>query len=41
MTEWIAGVNLPATQLSIAMGIPLWRLPGENVIELYVEVVTR
>ena len=27
VTEWIAGVNLPATQLSVAMGIPLWRLP--------------
>ncbi|CAI7906126.1 unnamed protein product [Closterium sp. NIES-54] len=27
VTEWIAGVNLPATQLSIAMGIPLFRLP--------------
>jgi len=28
VTEWITEVNLPATQLCIAMGIPLWRLPG-------------
>eukprot|EP00850_Spirogloea_muscicola_P010152 SM000058S18582 [mRNA] locus=s58:582944:601807:- [translate_table: standard] len=27
VTEWIAGINLPASQLMIAMGIPLWRLP--------------
>ncbi|GBG75894.1 hypothetical protein CBR_g21136 [Chara braunii] len=27
VTEWIAGVNLPAAQLSIGMGIPLWKLP--------------
>lgn len=27
VTEWIAGVNLPATQLAVGMGIPLWRLP--------------
>eukprot|EP00850_Spirogloea_muscicola_P009035 SM000050S16960 [mRNA] locus=s50:1564:20514:- [translate_table: standard] len=27
VTEWIAAINLPASQLMIAMGIPLWRLP--------------
>eukprot|EP00897_Mesotaenium_endlicherianum_P010369 jgi/Mesen1/9360/ME000061S08809 len=27
VTEWIAGVNLPAAQLAVGMGIPLWRMP--------------
>eukprot|EP00850_Spirogloea_muscicola_P021958 SM000269S09913 [mRNA] locus=s269:25943:40084:- [translate_table: standard] len=27
VTEWIAGVNLPAAQLGVGMGIPLWRMP--------------
>jgi hypothetical protein len=28
VTEWIAEVNLPAAQLGVCMGIPLWRMPG-------------
>ncbi|KAG0579665.1 hypothetical protein KC19_4G115000 [Ceratodon purpureus] len=27
VTEWIAEFNLPAAQLGVAMGIPLWRMP--------------
>ncbi|KAJ7569509.1 hypothetical protein O6H91_01G081500 [Diphasiastrum complanatum] len=27
VTEWIAEVNLPGSQLAIGMGIPLWKLP--------------
>ena len=27
MTEWLTGVNLPACQLMIAMGIPLTSMP--------------
>jgi len=27
VTEWISGVNLPAAQLNVAMGIPLGRIP--------------
>lgn len=27
VTEWIAEVNLPAAQLCVAMGIPLWKIP--------------
>lgn len=29
VTEWTAGVNLPAMQLSVGMGIPLHKMPGE------------
>mmetsp|Transcript_15438 Transcript_15438/g.60339 ORF Transcript_15438/g.60339 Transcript_15438/m.60339 type:complete len:2177 (-) Transcript_15438:96-6626(-) len=28
VTEWISGVNLPAAQLQVAMGIPLSRIPS-------------
>ena len=27
MTEWISGVNIPACQLMIGMGVPLHRIP--------------
>ncbi|KAH9295974.1 hypothetical protein KI387_039562, partial [Taxus chinensis] len=27
VTEWIAEVNLPAAQVAIGMGIPLWQIP--------------
>ncbi|KAH7276946.1 hypothetical protein KP509_39G027900 [Ceratopteris richardii] len=27
VTEWIAEINLPAAQLCVAMGIPLWKIP--------------
>ncbi|KAJ4767613.1 Acetyl-CoA carboxylase [Rhynchospora pubera] len=27
VTEWIAQVNLPASQVSVGMGIPLWQIP--------------
>jgi hypothetical protein len=30
VTEWIAEFNLPAAQLGVAMGIPLWRMPGKD-----------
>jgi len=30
VTEWIAEFNLPAAQLGVAMGIPLWRMPGKG-----------
>jgi len=33
VTEWISGVNIPACQLLIAMGVPLWRIP--DVRRLY------
>jgi len=32
VTEWIAEFNLPAAQLSVAMGIPLWRMPGTSIV---------
>ena len=35
VTERISGVNLPATQLNIAMGIPLYRIP--DIRRLYGE----
>ena len=28
VTEGITDVNVPAAQLMIGMGIPLWRMPG-------------
>lgn len=28
VTEWIAEVNLPAAQVAVGMGIPLWQIPG-------------
>ena len=28
VTEGITGVNIPACQLMIAMGVPLWRMPA-------------
>jgi len=31
VTEWIAEFNLPAAQLGVAMGIPLWRMPGTGL----------
>ncbi|KAL5992309.1 acetyl-coenzyme-A carboxylase [Asimina triloba] len=27
VTEWIAEINLPAAQVSVGMGIPLWQIP--------------
>ena len=27
VTEWISQVNIPACQIMIGMGIPLWRIP--------------
>jgi acetyl-CoA carboxylase/biotin carboxylase 1 len=30
VTEWIAGINLPSSQLNVGMGIPLWKLPGNR-----------
>ena len=27
VTEWISGVNIPACQLLIGMGVPLYRIP--------------
>ncbi|XP_078444869.1 acetyl-CoA carboxylase 1-like [Wolffia australiana] len=27
VTEWIAEINLPAAQVSVGMGIPLWKIP--------------
>ena len=32
VTEWIAEFNLPAAQLGVAMGIPLWRMPGKDLL---------
>lgn len=29
MTEWIAEINLPAAQVVVGMGIPLWQIPGQ------------
>eukprot|EP01094_Clydonella_sp_ATCC50884_P002538 TRINITY_DN11939_c0_g1_i1.p1 TRINITY_DN11939_c0_g1~~TRINITY_DN11939_c0_g1_i1.p1 ORF type:complete len:2190 (+),score=948.83 TRINITY_DN11939_c0_g1_i1:693-6572(+) len=45
-TEWISGINLPAAQLCVAMGVPLYRIPevrhlygrdtfGTSSIDLY------
>lgn len=28
VTEWIAEVSLPAAQVAVGMGIPLWQIPG-------------
>lgn len=28
VTEWIAEINLPAAQVVVGMGIPLWQIPG-------------
>lgn len=35
VTEWIAEFNLPAAQLGVAMGIPLWRMPGTQLSSPY------
>lgn len=35
VTEWIAEFNLPAAQLGVAMGIPLWRMPGTKLPSPY------
>lgn len=32
VTEWIAGVNLPALQLCVGMGIPLYKMPGQHQV---------
>lgn len=29
VTEWIAEINLPAAQVIVGMGIPLWQIPGK------------
>jgi len=36
VTEWIAEVNLPAAQVAVGMGIPLWQIPG--MILLYFRI---
>lgn len=28
VTEWISEINIPAAQVGVGMGIPLWALPG-------------
>ncbi|KAJ6851732.1 acetyl-CoA carboxylase 1-like [Iris pallida] len=30
VTEWIAEINLPAAQVAVGMGIPLWQKPGTS-----------
>jgi acetyl-CoA carboxylase/biotin carboxylase 1 len=35
VTELITGVNIPAAQLQVAMGVPLWRIP--EIRRLYSE----
>lgn len=35
VTELITGVNIPAAQLQVAMGVPLWRIP--EIRRLYAE----
>lgn len=35
VTEWIAEFNLPAAQLGVAMGIPLWRMPGKDLFSTW------
>jgi hypothetical protein len=32
VTEGITGVNIPACQLMVAMGVPLWRMPAIRVL---------
>ncbi|KAI8001595.1 Acetyl-CoA carboxylase 2 [Camellia lanceoleosa] len=27
VTEWITEINLPAPQVAVGMGIPLWQIP--------------
>jgi biotin carboxylase len=34
VTEWIAEVNLPASQVAVGMGIPLYNIPGRSVFQL-------
>lgn len=29
VTEWIAEINIPAAQVAVGMGIPLWKIPGK------------
>ncbi|CAI8603511.1 unnamed protein product [Vicia faba] len=31
VTEWIAEINLPAAQVAVGMGIPLWKIPAVRV----------
>ncbi|MCE3050601.1 acetyl-coenzyme-A carboxylase [Datura stramonium] len=31
VTEWIAEINLPAAQVAVGMGIPLWQIPGGSM----------
>ncbi|MCI30600.1 acetyl-CoA carboxylase, partial [Trifolium medium] len=31
VTEWIAEINLPAAQVAVGMGIPLWQIPGVSM----------
>lgn len=32
VTEWISGVNIPAAQLLIGMGVPLWNIPDMRAL---------
>ena len=34
VTEWIAEINLPASQVVVGMGIPLYNIPGRPVVQL-------
>ena len=33
VTEWIAEINLPASQVAVGMGIPLYNIPGRSVFQ--------
>jgi len=34
VTEWIAEINLPAAQVAVGMGIPLYNIPGISTFQL-------
>jgi hypothetical protein len=40
VTESIAEVNLPAAQVAVGMGIPLWQVPGNNIIIVVIFLVS-
>jgi len=33
VTEWIAEINLPAAQVAVGMGIPLWQIAGMTLMD--------
>lgn len=38
VTEWIAEINLPAAQVAVGMGIPLWQIPGIILVSGFLQI---